>query len=121
VQYPLSNYRTEQEIEDRKGRTIKDYFNFLKHNGDARRAVHGGKGVAARRRMNGVISYEARISKHNIGVRVLHALCTPRICFTCNCCGVLILRIAGMHRLLASSVTKCFKFISSDMTHRVTA
>ena len=47
---------------------MKDYCNLLKHNADARRAHHGGKGVAARRRTNGGVSYEARISKHTIGV-----------------------------------------------------
>lgn len=74
VQFPLADYQTEQEIEDRKSRSMKDYCNFLKHNADARRAHHGGKGVAARRRTNGAISYEARISKHNVGVSVLQTV-----------------------------------------------
>lgn len=68
VQFPLADYFTDWEIEERKNRAMKDYCNFLKHNADARRAHHGGKGVAARRRTNGVVSYEARISKHVVGV-----------------------------------------------------
>ena len=79
---------------------MKDYCNFLKHNADARRAQHGGKGVAARRRTNGVISYEARISKHNVGVRYPHVLrrysankaaAVPRykvVPYTCAKCSV---------------------------------
>lgn len=89
MQFPLKDYQTEQEIEERKGRTMKDYCNFLKHNADARRAQHGGKGVAARRRTNGVISYEARISKHNVGVSVPHSVCIPRALWVRTCVNLL--------------------------------
>jgi hypothetical protein len=96
VQYPLADYQTTQEMEDRKGRTMKDYCNFLKHNADARRAVHGGKGVAARRRTNGAVSYEARISKHNVGVSVPYAVRIPRICFVFTCFSILMLDITAL-------------------------
>lgn len=91
VQFPLADYQTAQEIEERKGRTPKDYCNFLKHNADARRAQSGGKGVAARRRANGTISYEARISKHNFGVSVPHAVRIPELASAASwCCRSLI-------------------------------
>lgn len=55
----------------RKARTLKEFANFLKIKSDAKRPQHGKKGVAARTRRSGAVTYEARITHIPIGVRLL--------------------------------------------------